>query len=267
MYYHIAKKIFLKKIFSQKIYKIYKKQFKILFYFLKEEKNCVKLFSFFNLHNKISFLNYKSRNNANMCYHLKRKGDILMHFAFNYKLNVQHLPVRGRYFSFEATNEECLLLAKNHDLISVESFKAQYHLFPWKADSIKMKGHFEAKIVQKCVVSLLPIEETINEKLDIIFAPDGSKLLKNNFDSINPCEELFLDIDGPDVPEMYTKHTVDIGAITEEMFELSLNPYPRYEGVDFLYSDEKKHEKNGTPMKDSPFYILKNLKKNKIRKL
>lgn len=178
----------------------------------------------------------------------------LMHFAIFYAVNVRSLPAKGLRIKIDADAKERLKLKENHGLLAVDAFHADVHISPWKKRGVRVKGKFEAEIVQACVITLEPLHEHIDQNVESVFIPEDSKLVK--YEALDDTGEIFVDPDGPDTPEVFHGDSIDIGAFLEEMFELSINPYPRKKGVDGDYIEDIGKEAEQT----SPFAILKQLK-------
>ncbi|WP_273760163.1 DUF177 domain-containing protein [Bartonella sp. ML70XJBT.G] len=177
-----------------------------------------------------------------------------MTFALAYPVLVRSLPAKGIRVHICANQRECAHLAKNHALVEVKSCEGKFHIFPWKKHGVRIKGLLQARIMQLCVVTLEPLENIIHEKIEVVFVPEDSNLLKPNI--LEDTGELFLDAEGQDMPEVFYGDKIDIGAIMEEFFELSINHYPRKEGVKMcVVENEEKSEQ-----KSSPFAVLKDWK-------
>lgn len=178
----------------------------------------------------------------------------VMTFAIRYPVNVHSLPPKGVRVEIEANEQEREKLKQNHALLSIDSFRADVHISPWKKRGVRVKGKFWADITQACVVTLEPLHDHIEENIESVFVPEDSKLVK--ISEIDDTGEVFVDAEGPDTPEVFYGDTIDIGAFLEEFFELSINPYPRKAGVEGDYiEDLEKDDKQ-----PSPFAILKGLK-------
>ncbi|WP_208440579.1 YceD family protein [Bartonella raoultii] len=177
-----------------------------------------------------------------------------MTFALTYPVSVRSLPVKGTRVYICANQRECAHLAKNHALVEVKSCEGKFHIFPWKKRGVRIKGLLQARIIQLCVITLEPLENILHEKIEVVFVPEDSNLLKPNI--LEDTGELFLDAEGQDTPEVFSGDKIDIGAIMEEFFELSINHYPRKEGVKMrvMQNGEKSEQKL------SPFSVLKNWK-------
>jgi hypothetical protein len=128
----------------------------------------------------------------------------------------------------EADARQRLALAREHELVSVERFRAELLVKPWKRRGVQIEGTVEADITQACVVTLEPIEATIREDVSAVFLPEDSKLGRLGFQAAG---EILLDAEGPDSPETFSGDTIDVGALAEEFFGLAIDPYPRKDGV------------------------------------
>ncbi|MBB5073019.1 hypothetical protein HNQ69_000123 [Bartonella callosciuri] len=177
-----------------------------------------------------------------------------MTFALAYPISVRSLPPKGIRVHICPNQRECAHLAKNHDLVEVKSCEGKFHIFPWKKSGVRIKGLLQARIIQLCVVTLEPLDNILHENIEVIFVPEGSSLVKPNI--LEDTGELFLDAEGIDTPEVFNGDKIDIGAVMEEFFELSIDHYPRKEGVNMrvVKSSEEAEQKL------SPFSVLKNWK-------
>jgi uncharacterized metal-binding protein YceD (DUF177 family) len=90
---------------------------------------------------------------------------------------------------------------------------------------VHVRGRVRAKVGQTCVVALEPIENSVDEEVDLTFAPpvDG-------FDAEGGEVELRRDYDPP---EPLTGDTIDLGQLATEFLVLGIDPYPRKSGVEF----------------------------------
>ncbi|EJF75053.1 DUF177 domain-containing protein [Bartonella alsatica] len=177
-----------------------------------------------------------------------------MTFALAYPISVRSLPFKGIRVHICANQQECAHLAKNHALVEVKSCEGKFHIFSWKKRGVRIKGLLRARIIQLCVVTLEPLESVLHENIEVVFVPEDSNLIKPKISE--NTGELFIDMEGLDTPEVFYGDKIDIGAVMEEFFELSINHYPRKEGVkmDVIENLEKAEPKL------SPFSILRSWK-------
>jgi Large ribosomal RNA subunit accumulation protein YceD len=146
----------------------------------------------------------------------------------SFMANVAHLPQKGMPISIEADEAQRSGLAAEHQLVSVEGWKAELLVSPWKRNGVKVSGHVEADITQECVVTLEPLHAHISEEVSAIYFPEDSKLGRQGFHAPG---EVHLDLEGADSPETFSGDTIDVGALAEEIFGLAIDPYPRKEGA------------------------------------
>lgn len=175
---------------------------------------------------------------------------------FTYLVKVGHVSANPVTVRIAADERECRDLASLWSVLSVSELKAELQIVRWKRDGLRIKGKVEATITQACVVTLDPVTSIIEEELDQIFVPEGSKLAKHVLD---PHGEMVLDPEGPDLPETFAGDTLDAGAIIAEFAALAIDPYPRKAGAEFKDHIEST---DVTDKKPSPFAVLKDWKKD-----
>lgn len=175
---------------------------------------------------------------------------------FSYPVKVGHISANPVRIRLEASAEELKALAKFWDVLSVESLKSELQVTRWKRDGIKITGEVHAAVTQACVVTLEPVPSRIDETIEHIFVPEGSKLAKM---VTNDVGEIVLDPDGPDTPDQFSGDTIDVGVVVAEFAALALDPYPRKSDVEFPGYGEEIPEEEKRP---SPFAALKDWKKD-----
>jgi uncharacterized metal-binding protein YceD (DUF177 family) len=185
---------------------------------------------------------------------MTRPDPIIEPAPLKLEVAVTKLPQNGLPVRFEASVEERAALAELLGILSVERLEADLTVRRWKRDGVEVVGRFEAKVTQACVVTTDPVEERIDERVEAIFVPEGSRLSR-----IAPQDdgELHLDPEGADIPETFTGDRIDLGAYLAEIVGLALDPYPRAEGVEFQEIDTDPEPEGG---KVSPFAALSQLK-------
>lgn len=148
----------------------------------------------------------------------------------SFSVSINRLPSKGLPVRIEADADARLALAKAHGLVSVERFVADLMITDWKGSGISVNGTVEAKITQACIVTLEPLVARIDEPVEAVFLPSNSKLLRLP----DANGELMIDPEGPDAPEIIQGDNVDVGALSEELFAVALDQYPRKPGVEPL---------------------------------
>lgn len=112
-------------------------------------------------------------------------------------------------------------LSTVHDLASLS---AVFDLSRY-GSKIHIKGRVRAKVGQTCVVTLEPIENSVDEEVDLTFAPPVAGI-----------EEMEGEVEvkrDQDPPEPLTGNTLDLGELATEFLVLGIDPYPRKSGVEF----------------------------------
>jgi hypothetical protein len=142
----------------------------------------------------------------------------------SFRVHVGRLPQNGMPVTAEADDAQRESLAAWHGLVSVERYRADLMVTPWKRRGVKVDGTVEADITQECVVTLEPVHDRIMEKVEGLFLPEDSKLGRLGFEGGG---EILLDADGPDRPDTFAGDSIDVGALAEEFFALAIDPYPR----------------------------------------
>lgn len=174
--------------------------------------------------------------------------------AIGFKVDVSRVPETGISVRMDASDDELAKLAEFHGVESVRNFHAEFRLTRWKLNGVRARGVVEADIVQRCVVTMDPIDARIREEVDTVFLPEGAEEFRPGQREGN---ELIIDFEGDDAPEIFAGSKIDLGALAEEFFELGIDPYPRKPGADVAgYSDEQDSAEN----RDSPFAALEKLK-------
>ncbi|MEX3008296.1 DUF177 domain-containing protein [Hoeflea sp. TYP-13] len=175
--------------------------------------------------------------------------------SFSYRVNVGHISSNPITVRLEADARERAGLAERWGVLKVNSVAAELDLVRWKRDGVRVKGRVKAEIEQNCVVTLEPVVSSIDEKVDALFVPEGSKLARIQTDENG---EMLIDAEGPDIPETFSGDSIDVGTVCEEFAVLAINPYPRKEGAVLESSQDEIGEDVKAP---SPFADLKHWNK------
>ena len=165
-------------------------------------------------------------------------------------VDVAHLPADP--VTLEATEAERAALASANALVAVNKVAAEATLTPGPRGSVTVEGRVVADITQTCVVSLVPVDQHIDEPFSFRFVrrsdlPPPPK----------PGTEVVIAADAPDPPEVLDGPAIDVGVLAEETFVLAIDPYPRAPGATLP-------EGVGDPAdaaRDSPFAVLASLAK------
>lgn len=176
---------------------------------------------------------------------------------FSYLVKVGHISANPVEVTLSANDRERAGLAELWSVLEVKALAATFTVQRWKRDGVRLKGRVTADIVQACVVTLDPVEAHIDEPVEAVFVPEGSKLARMPV-SIE-TGEMLLDPNGPDAPEIFTGDTIDAGAVAAEYAALAIEPYPRKPDIAFSGHIESGDKEDKKP---SPFAVLKDWKKD-----
>ena len=100
---------------------------------------------------------------------------------------------------------------------------ASFDVMPIGQGRISVVGWVKARIGQTCVVTLDPIENDLDEPIDLIFAPESQ--IPQLADLVD--EAAASDADVPDPPEPILNGIIDLGRVATDALFLGVDPYPR----------------------------------------
>lgn len=168
---------------------------------------------------------------------------------------VAQIPDTGLHRKLEASASERQAMAELAGIREVLSAQADLDIVPKSGGRYEVTGRVRARIGQICVVTLDPIENDIDEEVDLIFAPEAearrlADLIEEGQDDEEPLEVV-------DPPEPIANGIIDLGRIATDALFLAIDPYPRKEGAVF------EAEIIAPDPEDHPFAALKALQDNK----
>lgn len=140
-------------------------------------------------------------------------------------VRIDHLPAEGRRIDVVATREQCEAIATRLEISAVERLEARLEVTRFRG-GLRAHGRVTAATVQPCVVTFVPVRQDINEELDRIFLPAAEQPKSS---TTHP--EVFVDLEGDDIPDYFEGHEVDLSEAIVETVALALDPYPRAEGA------------------------------------
>lgn len=102
-------------------------------------------------------------------------------------------------------------------------------------NGLRATGRVSATVEQTCVVTLDPVENEVDEPIDVIFAPSPEDSTEDSADDFVAEDEMdgHAVLDGGEPPEVLSGGTADVGAIAAEFLLLGIDPYPRKPGAEF----------------------------------
>ena len=163
---------------------------------------------------------------------------------------VAQIPDTGLHRALEAGEASRAAMAEAAGLREVSSASASFDLQLRSGGRVQVTGEVHARIGQTCVVTLDPIENEIDETVDLIFAPpEQIRSLAALVDEAAQSE----DEEVPDPPEPIVDGMIDLGRLATDVLFLAIDPYPRRRDAVFAPPREI------VDPADHPFAALKTL--------
>ena len=164
---------------------------------------------------------------------------------FSRLVRVESLPREGQVVTIEATPTERDALASFYKLPAIAALTATLRLEPWGRGGARVTGAVHGELTQVCIVSLEPFPATVDEDVDVRFAPqtvaDSRSRAAQEAQTVSLADE--------DEPDPVIDGKIDLGALAAEFFALGLDPYPHKPGAVFEHS-------TGSDPTDPPFSAL-----------
>jgi hypothetical protein len=163
---------------------------------------------------------------------------------------VAPIPDTGLHRDIDADQATRQAVADVGGLREVLSVQASFDVTPKSGGRYHVVGHVRARIGQTCVVTLDPIENDIDEPIDLIFAPpEQIPQMAALIDEAGESDE-----ETPDPPEPIINGIIDLGRLATDALYLGVDPYPRKADAAFEPLVE------ALDPEDHPFAALKALK-------
>jgi hypothetical protein len=163
---------------------------------------------------------------------------------------VAQIPDTGLRRDVEADAAARKAMAELAGLREVLSASASFDVIPKSDGRFQVTGNVRARIGQTCVVTLDPIENDIDEAIDLMFAPPEQ--IPALADLVDDDDE--SDVEIPDPPEPIIGGVIDLGRLATDVLFLGVDPYPRKPGAVF------EPQIVAADPEDHPFAALKALK-------
>ena len=167
-----------------------------------------------------------------------------------------HVPVKlediaedGKHFDLAADADVRAAVAKAAGLRDLPRLTASFDVTPRGTGGLHVAGVVFAAVGQTCVVTLEPVDNEVEETVDVAFVPQQAPepAAGDKVEKPEPRDVRWND------PEPLIGGTIDLGAIATEFLILGLDPYPRKPGAVF----QPPHDDKPDP---GPFADLAKLK-------
>lgn len=136
---------------------------------------------------------------------------------FSRPVTLARIGREGQEVAIEAAPKERAALARRYAIPAVDALLARFRLSPAEDGSVLAEGSLEAVVVQDCVVTLEPVEQSVAEAFALRLLPPGR-----------------APSDGPeeiDEIPVTARGVADLGELAAEQLALALDPYPRAPGA------------------------------------
>lgn len=148
---------------------------------------------------------------------------------WSFPILVSQLPEAGLHQVLETTPAQRGLLAAAAGVTAVLQAEASLDVTPEAGGRVHVAGTVRARVEQTCVVSLDPVENDVEELIDVTFAPpDQISAMPKSVQ-----KEQGDDAEIPDLPEPIVNGAIDLGKLATEFLVLGIDPYPRKPGAAF----------------------------------
>lgn len=168
--------------------------------------------------------------------------------SLSHAVRARDIPPGGKQFHLEADQNERSALADALGIPAVERLEAELDVTPVGEDGLRVRGHVEGDVVQTCIVTLDPVQQSVRETIDVTFLPEDQKTGETG-------RTVLLDAMDEEELDYYTGDRLDLGPLVREHLALGLDPYPRKPDSDF-----QPHIEDDTSDRVSPFEDLRKLK-------
>jgi uncharacterized metal-binding protein YceD (DUF177 family) len=144
-------------------------------------------------------------------------------------LAVGQVPEAGLHRDIEADAGTRQAMAELAGLREILIANASLDVTPRGGGRFHVGGRVRARVGQTCVVTLDPIENEIDEEIDVMFAPPEQ--IPEMAALVDDAEE--SDEEVPDPPEPIENGVIDLGRVATDALFLAVDPYPRKAGAVF----------------------------------
>jgi hypothetical protein len=139
-------------------------------------------------------------------------------------VTVEDIPDAGLHMEIEAPAEIRNELAAFSGVNALPQLAAVFDLTKSGA-RVHVTGRVTARVGQTCVVTLEPIENQVEEAVDLVFAPNAGP--------VEPDGEGKAAKAYGEQPEPLVGGVLDLGAVATEFLLLGIDPYPRKADAEF----------------------------------
>lgn len=140
-------------------------------------------------------------------------------------VRLDEVPETGLHMDIEADGGVRAAVAAMAGVNEVPQLAAAFDVARHGRDGLRVIGTVSARVRQTCVVTLDPVENEIDEQVDLAFVPPSALGAMGS--------EANLGAEAIEPPEPMVDGVVDLGVIATEFLMLGIDPYPRKPGAVF----------------------------------
>jgi uncharacterized metal-binding protein YceD (DUF177 family) len=145
--------------------------------------------------------------------------------SWSVPVRLDEVPEEGLHMDIAADAGERAAAAAATGVNEVPRLTAAFDIARHGRDGLRVVGTVSARVQQTCVVTLEPVENDIEEQINLVFVPPSA---------LGPIgSEVNLGAEVADPPEIIAEGVVDLGAVAAEFLMLAIDPYPRKPGAVF----------------------------------
>lgn len=142
-------------------------------------------------------------------------------------VRIEDLPDEGGRFELDADDAVRAELARRAGVAGLTRLHACFEVTR-RGPGARVAGTVTGRVLQSCVVTLEPLENVVEEAVDLVFLPVQDHAFGGAAESPG----------GAEPPEILRDGTVDLAAIAAEFLILGIDPYPRKPGAVFAQQSE-----------------------------
>ncbi|MCB1516631.1 MAG: DUF177 domain-containing protein [Hyphomicrobiaceae bacterium] len=140
-------------------------------------------------------------------------------------VSVDKLKPAGRDVTFEASDAQCVWLAKTMRVSELADVSATFHLIR-EAEGLHVTGQLKATSTQPCVVTLEPVTQRIDVALDRRYLPERMRI-----SDPAPSSETYIDLEAEDLPDYFAGDDIDLAPLLLDTLGMEIDLYPRAPGA------------------------------------
>ncbi len=165
---------------------------------------------------------------------------------------VGDIALTGQHFELVPDSEVRAAVARFAGLRDLLRFQGSFDVSRHGVAGLHVRGSISATVGQNCVVTLEPLENDIEEAIDLVFLPPPDPPPPGKEPEAEPREPKWDDA------EPLIGGIVDLGMLATEFLMLGIDPYPRKPGA--VFEPLPDHKPDG-----GPFAALAKLTKDRQR--